>query len=298
MAEQTQGTNYSEIAEQIYNLVDNDQDKINAFLSAKASPEEEERKEIERWFDNYVKPDELNDLMKKGQNKRGLVKWLADDSNNDYLKQHLNVFDISTASQDTSAAVADASSIARDIEDEDDEIYNGYDTNDTDVSISSNKVDDPDEIGAALKAIEDDPDIDITFELVNLDDSSEDDSSDEETAKTTKKQDKAKKISRKKVHLNHSINRLVKKIDDEEIEDRAHHEKYYVAKRDQLGGPDNLDKLEDELDKQMISYYDFPHVSIKMYESNEVKMNRIFKKLGFSFRCKDIAKYKKNWHAK
>ena len=233
MVEQTQGTNYSEIAEQIYNLVDNDQDKINAFLSAKASPEEEERKEIERWFDNYVKPDELNDLMKKGQNKRGLVKWLADDSNNEYLKQHLNVFDISTASQDT--FVADTSSIAREIEDEDDEIYNGYDTNDTDVSISSNKVDDPDEIGAALKALEDDPDIDITFELVNLDDSSDDDSSDEESVKTTKKQDKAKKISRKKVHLNHSINRLVKKIDDEEIEDRAHHEKYYVAKRDQLG---------------------------------------------------------------
>lgn len=297
MAEQSNNTSYGEVAEQIYNLVDNDQDKINAFLSAKSSPESEERGEIERWFDNYVKPDELNDLMKKGQSKRGLVKWLADDSNNEYLKQHLNVMDSSSAAQDTVIAGTDAS-IARDIEDEDDEIYNGIAPNTSDVSVSSNKVNDPDEIDAALKALEDDPDIDVTFELVDLDDGgSEDDGSDDSQLAKTKKST-VKKTGKKKVHLNHSINRLVKKIDDEEVEDRKHHEKYYVAKRAQLGGPDNLDKLEDELDKQMISYYDFPHVSIKMYESNEVKMNRIFKKLGFSFRCKDIAKYTKNWHAK
>jgi hypothetical protein len=134
----------------------------------------------------------------------------------------------------------------------------------------------------------------VTFEIVD----GSDDGSDEEIEVKKPLKKKEKKSGRKKIHLDHSINKVVKKIDDEELVDRVHHEKYYVAKREQLGGPDNLDRLEEELDKQMISYYDFPHVSIKMYESNEVKMNRIFKKLGFKFRCKDIAKYTRNWHAK
>lgn len=287
---------YGEVAEQIYNLVDNDKDKINAFLAAKASPEDKERAEIQRWFDNYVKPEELSDLLGKDQTKYGLVKWLADDKNNGYLDAYLDKIDSSTNQEEGPLLGADTSYLKSSIEDEDEELYNSADSG-NDVSFSSNNIDDEDEIEAAMSALDGDEDLEITFEIVGDDsDGVFDDGSDEETTKKTKT--KGKKAHRKKVKLNHTINRIVKDIDDEELVDRQHHEKYYVAKRDQLGTPDNLDKLEDELDKNMISYYDFPHVSIKMYESNEVKMNRIFKKLGFKFRCKDIAKYTRNWHAK
>lgn len=284
---------YGEVAEQIYNLVDNDKDKINAFLTAISTPEDQEKAEIQRWFDNYVKPEELNDLLGQGQSKTGLVKWLADDRNNGYIDAYLNCIDSSTKQEEGPILGRDTSVLMKGIEDEDDELYNGP-TDSKDVSFSSSNVDDQDELDLAFAALDSDDPIDVTFEIV---DGSDDGSDDEiEVKKPLKK--KEKKSGRKKIHLDHSINKVVKKIDDEELVDRVHHEKYYVAKREQLGGPDNLDRLEEELDKQMISYYDFPHVSIKMYEHNEVKMNRIFKKLGFDFRCKDIAKYTHNWHAK
>lgn len=286
---------YGEVAEQIYNLVDNDKDKINAFLTAISSTEDKEKGEIQRWFDNYVKPDELDDLLCKGQSRSGLVRWLSDERNNDYIDTYLNCIDASIAA-DAPSYSRDVSSMMRDIEDEDEELYNNTDgTKAEDVSFSSSNVDDQDELDLAFAALDSDDPINVTFEIV---DGSDDGSDEGEEIKVKEKLVKEKKNGRKKIHLDHTINRVVKKIDDEEVTDRSHHEKYYVAKREQLGGPDNLDKLEDELDKQMISYYDFPHVSIKMYEHNEVKMNRIFKKLGFDFRCKDIAKYTHNWNAK
>jgi len=286
---------YTEVAEQIYNLVDNDKDKVNAFLSAKAMPEEKEREEIQRWFDNYVKPDELEDLLKDGETKSGLVKWLSDDNNNTYLDAYLKKIDASTHQEENPLLGTKEEYLKKSIEDEDDELYN--DPSVKDVSFSSSNVDNQDEIDLAIAALDYSDDIDVTFEIVG-DGSEDDEDGSEDASVQIKKEISTKKNHRKKVHLNHTINRIVESIDDEELVDRLHHEKYYVAKREQLGGPDNLDKLEDELDKQLISYYDFPHVSIKMYESNEVKMNRIFKKLGFKFRCKDIAKYTRNWHAK
>ena len=286
---------YVEVAEQIYNLVDNDKDKVNAFLSAKSVPQENEKEELQRWFDNYVKPDELEDLLKDGETKRGFVSWLSDDSNNTYLDVCLKKIDASTPQEESPLLGTEKEYIKKSIEDEDDELYN--DPSVKDVSFSSSNVDDQDEIDMAIAALDYSDDIDVTFEIVG-DGSEDDDSSEDSSINIEKEITPKKKNHRKKVHLNHTINRIVEKIDDEEVTDRLHHEKYYVAKREQLGGPDNLDRLEDELDKQLISYYDFPHVSIKMYESNEVKMNRIFKKLGFKFRCKDIAKYTRNWHAK
>ena len=285
---------YGETAEQLYNLVDNDKDKIDAFLAAKSAPENQEKAEVQRWIDNYVKSEELDDLLHPGETKTGFVKWLADDSNNGYLDAYLKCIDSSTQQEEGPSLGYDTSILQQDMEKEDDELYNDASVMSDVPSAQSDKIDDPDEIDLAFAALDNDDDIDVTFEIV--DDGSEDDGSDniEITVKDTKK----KKKGRTKIHLNHTINRIVKDIDNDEIIDRQHHEKYYVAKKDQLGGLDNLDRLEDELDKNMISYYDFPHCSIKMYESNEVKMNRIFKKLGFKFRCRDIAKYTKNWHAK
>jgi hypothetical protein len=87
----------------------------------------------------------------------------------------------------------------------------------------------------------------------------------------------------------------VEKIDDDESIDRLSHKKYYVLKKKELGDNNKLDSLENKLDNQNISYYDFPTTAIKIYYQNEVILNRIFESVGLDVKCWQVAHYTDNW---
>lgn len=308
---------YNEIADQVFNLVDNDKDKVEAFYRAQDSSNEEIN--INKWFQDFVNPDEFQDLLndKYSQTKEGFMNWVSDPSKgNEYFRDNIRKYN---NIQDTEALPNNDNSITKNkiynqIDDEDSSILTQMSDNDY---ISSN-VDDEDEIDAVLQLMNSDEyndaletdssedDFDIVFDIVDNDNSENEDSSlntqdteNIENIETSEdnEDNEEKKSHRTKIKLDHHVNKIVEKIDDEESIDRGLHKKYYVLKKKELQTSDKLNELEDDFDKEAISYYDFPSLAIKIYHSNEVQLNRIFEKENMSVRCKDIAHYTDNWNS-
>ena len=305
-------TDYSEVAEQIFNLIDNDKDIRNDFFDAMAV--QDQKTAIESWFNDNVNDNELQDLFKNGQNKEGFLNWICGQPGNlFFMKTVPEINDQNIKYLPTKQNMSDEQDrdICQEIESEDSSIMNYREhirKSMSDGEYKSDEIDNDDEIQMAIDALDssEDDDVNIVFNII---DGSEDDSSDEDFDdgseddghKYDEEEDEDEDVQHKKrIYLDHHVNKVVEEIDKEEKIDRYVHKKYYVMKKKELISTENLNRLEDELDSKNISYYDFGKndtIAIKIYTQNEVQLNRIFEKLDFKARCVDIAHYTDDWYS-
>ena len=307
-------TDYSEVAEQIFNLIDNDKDIRNDFFDAMAV--QDQKTAIESWFNDNVNDNELQDLFKNGQNKEGFLDWICEQPGNlFFMKTVPEINDQNIKYLPTKQNMSDEQDrdICQEIESEDSSIMNYREhirKSMSDGEYKSDEIDNDDEIQMAIDALDssEDDDVNIVFNII---DGSEDDSSDEDFDDGSEDdghkydeeedEDEDEDVQHKKrIYLDHHVNKVVEEIDKEEKIDRYVHKKYYVMKKKELISTENLNRLEDELDSKNISYYDFGKndtIAIKIYTQNEVQLNRIFEKLDFKARCVDIAHYTDNWYS-
>ena len=305
-------TDYSEVAEQIFNLIDNDKDIRNDFFDAMAV--QDQKTAIESWFNDNVNDNELQDLFKNGQNKEGFLNWICGQPGNlFFMKTVPEINDQNIKYLPTKQNMSDEQDrdICQEIESEDSSIMNYREhirKSMSDGEYKSDEIDNDDEIQMAIDALDssEDDDVNIVFNII---DGSEDDSSDEDFDdgseddghKYDEEEEEDEDVQHKKrIYLDHHVNKVVEEIDKEEKIDRYVHKKYYVMKKKELISTENLNRLEDELDSKNISYYDFGKndtIAIKIYTQNEVQLNRIFEKLDFKARCVDIAHYTDNWYS-
>ena len=305
-------TDYSEVAEQIFNLIDNDKDIRNDFFDAMAV--QDQKTAIESWFNDNVNDNELQDLFKNGQNKEGFLNWICGQPGNLFFTKTVpEINDQNIKYLPTKQNMSDEQDrdICQEIESEDSSIMNYKEhirKSMSDGEYKSDEIDNDDEIQMAIDALDssEDDDVNIVFNII---DGSEDDSSDEDFDdgseddghKYDEEEEEDEDVQHKKrIYLDHHVNKVVEEIDKEEKIDRYVHKKYYVMKKKELISTENLNRLEDELDSKNISYYDFGKndtIAIKIYTQNEVQLNRIFEKLDFKARCVDIAHYTDNWYS-
>ena len=303
-------TDYSEVAEQIFNLIDNDKDIRNDFFDAMAV--QDQKTAIESWFNDNVNDNELQDLFKNGQNKEGFLNWICGQPGNQFFTKTVpEINDQNIKYLPTKQNMSDEQDrdICQEIESEDSSIMNYREhirKSMSDGEYKSDEIDNDDEIQMAIDALDssEDDDVNIVFNII---DGSEDDSSDEDFDDGSEddghKYDEEEDEDvqhKKRIYLDHHVNKVVEEIDKEEKIDRYVHKKYYVMKKKELISTENLNRLEDELDSKNISYYDFGKndtIAIKIYTQNEVQLNRIFEKLDFKARCVDIAHYTDNWYS-
>lgn len=242
---------YSEIADQLYNLVNNKKETENAF---KDILRREDRNELETWFNDNVKSSELSDLFTEDQSVDGFLSWIL--LHPDYFldKKELTMSSIDSSSNYLKNKIdKEINNQAENIKSEDSKLMH-----DTDGETDGSDEDD-------------------------MDGSDEDDMEDTSSGNH--------KIPYKKKHI---LNKVILKIDDDEASDRASHEKYYILKKNNIENFSNLNELENKLDGKNISYYDFKNCSCKIYDSNEVELNRIFESLDLDVRCIDIRHYTEN----
>ena len=307
-------TDYSEVAEQIFNLIDNDKDIRNDFFDAMAV--QDQKTAIESWFNDNVNDNELQDLFKNGQNKEGFLNWICGQPGNLFFTKTVpEINDQNIKYLPTKQNMSDEQDrdICQEIESEDSSIMNYREhirKSMSDGEYKSDEIDNDDEIQMAIDALDssEDDDVNIVFNII---DGSEDDSSDEDFDdgseddghKYDEEEDEEEDEDvqhKKRIYLDHHVNKVVEEIDKEEKIDRYVHKKYYVMKKKELISTENLNRLEDELDSKNISYYDFGKndtIAIKIYTQNEVQLNRIFEKLDFKARCVDIAHYTDDWYS-
>ena len=307
-------TDYSEVAEQIFNLIDNDKDIRNDFFDAMAV--QDQKTAIESWFNDNVNDNELQDLFKNGQNKEGFLNWICGQPGNQFFTKtvpEINDQNINYLPTKQNMSDEQDRDICQEIESEDSSIMNYREhirKSMSDGEYKSDEIDNDDEIQMAIDALDssEDDDVNIVFNII---DGSEDDSSDEDFDdgseddghKYDEEEDEEEDEDvqhKKRIYLDHHVNKVVEEIDKEEKIDRYVHKKYYVMKKKELISTENLNRLEDELDSKNISYYDFGKndtIAIKIYTQNEVQLNRIFEKLDFKARCVDIAHYTDNWYS-
>ena len=303
-------TDYSEVAEQIFNLIDNDKDIRNDFFDAMAV--QDQKTAIESWFNDNVNDNELQDLFKNGQNKEGFLNWICGQPGNLFFTKTVpEINDQNIKYLPTKQNMSDEQDrdICQEIESEDSSIMNYREhirKSMSDGEYKSDEIDNDDEIQMAIDALDssEDDDVNIVFNII---DGSEDDSSDEDFDDGSEDdgheydEEKDEDVQHKKrIYLDHHVNKVVEEIDKEEKIDRYVHKKYYVMKKKELISTENLNRLEDELDSKNISYYDFGKndtIAIKIYTQNEVQLNRIFEKLDFKARCVDIAHYTDDWYS-
>lgn len=303
-------TDYSEVAEQIFNLIDNDKDIRNDFFDAMAV--QDQKTAIESWFNDNVNDNELQDLFKNGQNKEGFLDWICGQPGNLFFTKTVpEINDQNIKYLPTKQNMSDEQDrdICQEIESEDSSIMNYREhirKSMSDGEYKSDEIDNDDEIQMAIDALDssEDDDVNIVFNII---DGSEDDSSDEDFDDGSEDdgheydEEEDEDIQHKKrIYLDHHVNKVVEEIDKEEKIDRFVHKKYYVMKKKELLSTENLNRLEDELDSKNISYYDFGKnetIAIKIYTQNEVQLNRIFEKLDFNTRCVDIAHYTDDWYS-
>ena len=303
-------TDYSEVAEQIFNLIDNDKDIRNDFFDAMAV--QDQKTAIESWFNDNVNDNELQDLFKNGQNKEGFLNWICGQPGNlFFMKTVPEINDQNIKYLPTKQNMSDEQDrdICQEIESEDSSIMNYREhirKSMSDGEYKSDEIDNDDEIQMAIDALDssEDDDVNIVFNII---DGSEDDSSDEDFDDGSEddgheydEEEDEDVQHKKRIYLDHHVNKVVEEIDKEEKIDRYVHKKYYVMKKKELISTENLYRLEDELDSKNISYYDFGKndtIAIKIYTQNEVQLNRIFEKLDFKARCVDIAHYTDDWYS-
>lgn len=303
-------TDYSEVAEQIFNLIDNDKDIRNDFFDAMAV--QDQKTAIESWFNDNVNDNELQDLFKNGQNKEGFLDWICGQPGNLFFTKTVpEINDQNIKYLPTKQNMSDEQDrdICQEIESEDSSIMNYREhirKSMSDGEYKSDEIDNDDEIQMAIDALDssEDDDVNIVFNII---DGSEDDSSDEDFDDSSEddgheydEEEDEDVQHKKRIYLDHHVNKVVEEIDKEEKIDRYVHKKYYVMKKKELISTENLNRLEDELDSKNISYYDFGKndtIAIKIYTQNEVQLNRIFEKLDFKARCVDIAHYTDNWYS-
>lgn len=303
-------TDYSEVAEQIFNLIDNDKDIRNDFFDAMAV--QDQKTAIESWFNDNVNDNELQDLFKNGQNKEGFLNWICGQPGNlFFMKTVPEINDQNIKYLPTKQNMSDEQDrdICQEIESEDSSIMNYREhirKSMSDGEYKSDEIDNDDEIQMAIDALDssEDDDVNIVFNII---DGSEDDSSDEDFDDGSEddgheydEEEDENVQHKKRIYLDHHVNKVVEEIDKEEKIDRYVHKKYYVMKKKELVSTENLNRLEDELDSKNISYYDFGKndtIAIKIYTQNEVQLNRIFEKLDFKARCVDIAHYTDDWYS-
>lgn len=303
-------TDYSEVAEQIFNLIDNDKDIRNDFFDAMAV--QDQKTAIESWFNDNVNDNELQDLFKNGQNKEGFLNWICGQPGNlFFMKTVPEINDQNIKYLPTKQNMSDEQDrdICQEIESEDSSIMNYREhirKSMSDGEYKSDEIDNDDEIQMAIDALDssEDDDVNIVFNII---DGSEDDSSDEDFDDGSEddgheydEEEDEDVQHKKRIYLDHHVNKVVEEIDKEEKIDRYVHKKYYVLKKKELISTENLNRLEDELDSKNISYYDFGKndtIAIKIYTQNEVQLNRIFEKLDFKARCVDIAHYTDDWYS-
>ena len=303
-------TDYSEVAEQIFNLIDNDKDIRNDFFDAMAV--QDQKTAIESWFNDNVNDNELQDLFKNGQNKEGFLNWICGQPGNLFFTKTVpEINDQNIKYLPTKQNMSDEQDrdICQEIESEDSSIMNYREhirKSMSDGEYKSDEIDNDDEIQMAIDALDssEDDDVNIVFNII---DGSEDDSSDEDFDDGSEddgpeydEEEDEDVQHKKRIYLDHHVNKVVEEIDKEEKIDRYVHKKYYVMKKKELISTENLNRLEDELDSKNISYYDFGKndtIAIKIYTQNEVQLNRIFEKLDFKARCVDIAHYTDNWYS-
>ena len=303
-------TDYSEVAEQIFNLIDNDKDIRNDFFDAMAV--QDQKTAIESWFNDNVNDNELQDLFKNGQNKEGFLNWICGQPGNLFFTKTVpEINDQNIKYLPTKQNMSDKQDrdICQEIESEDSSIMNYREhirKSMSDGEYKSDEIDNDDEIQMAIDALDssEDDDVNIVFNII---DGSEDDSSDEDFDDGSEddgheydEEEDEDVQHKKRIYLDHHVNKVVEEIDKEEKIDRYVHKKYYVMKKKELISTENLNRLEDELDSKNISYYDFGKndtIAIKIYTQNEVQLNRIFEKLDFKARCVDIAHYTDDWYS-
>ena len=303
-------TDYSEVAEQIFNLIDNDKDIRNDFFDAMAV--QDQKTAIESWFNDNVNDNELQDLFKNGQNKEGFLNWICGQPGNLFFTKTVpEINDQNIKYLPTKQNMSDEQDrdICQEIESEDSSIMNYREhirKSMSDGEYKSDEIDNDDEIQMAIDALDssEDDDVNIVFNII---DGSEDDSSDEDFNDGSEddgpeydEEEDEDVQHKKRIYLDHHVNKVVEEIDKEEKIDRYVHKKYYVMKKKELISTENLNRLEDELDSKNISYYDFGKndtIAIKIYTQNEVQLNRIFEKLDFKARCVDIAHYTDDWYS-
>ena len=303
-------TDYSEVAEQIFNLIDNDKDIRNDFFDAMAV--QDQKTAIESWFNDNVNDNELQDLFKNGQNKEEFLNWICGQPGNlFFMKTVPEINDQNIKYLPTKQNMSDEQDrdICQEIESEDSSIMNYREhirKSMSDGEYKSDEIDNDDEIQMAIDALDssEDDDVNIVFNII---DGSEDDSSDEDFDDGSEddgheydEEEDEYVQHKKRIYLDHHVNKVVEEIDKEEKIDRYVHKKYYVMKKKELISTENLNRLEDELDSKNISYYDFGKndtIAIKIYTQNEVQLNRIFEKLDFKARCVDIAHYTDDWYS-
>ena len=303
-------TDYSEVAEQIFNLIDNNKDIRNDFFDAMAV--QDQKTAIESWFNDNVNDNELQDLFKNGQNKEGFLNWICGQPGNLFFTKTVpEINDQNIKYLPTKQNMSDEQDrdICQEIESEDSSIMNYREhirKSMSDGEYKSDEIDNDDEIQMAIDALDssEDDDVNIVFNII---DGSEDDSSDEDFDDGSEddgheydEEEDEDVQHKKRIYLDHHVNKVVEEIDKEEKIDRYVHKKYYVMKKKELISTENLNRLEDELDSKNISYYDFGKndtIAIKIYTQNEVQLNRIFEKLDFKARCVDIAHYTDNWYS-
>lgn len=303
-------TDYSEVAEQIFNLIDNDKDIRNDFFDAMAV--QDQKTAIESWFNDNVNDNELQDLFKNGQNKEGFLDWICGQPGNLFFTKTVpEINDQNIKYLPTKQNMSDEQDrdICQEIESEDSSIMNYREhirKSMSDGEYKSDEIDNDDEIQMAIDAMDssEDDDVNIVFNII---DGSEDDSSDEDFDDGSEdggheydEEEDEDVQHKKRIYLDHHVNKVVEEIDKEEKIDRFVHKKYYVMKKKELLSTENLNRLEDELDSKNISYYDFGKnetIAIKIYTQNEVQLNRIFEKLDFNTRCVDIAHYTDDWYS-
>ena len=303
-------TDYSEVAEQIFNLIDNNKDIRNDFFDAMAV--QDQKTAIESWFNDNVNDNELQDLFKNGQNKEGFLDWICGQPGNLFFTKTVpEINDQNIKYLPTKQNMSDEQDrdICQEIESEDSSIMNYREhirKSMSDGEYKSDEIDNDDEIQMAIDALDssEDDDVNIVFNII---DGSEDDSSDEDFDDGSEddgheydEEEDEDVQHKKRIYLDHHVNKVVEEIDKEEKIDRYVHKKYYVMKKKELISTENLNRLEDELDSKNISYYDFGKndtIAIKIYTQNEVQLNRIFEKLDFKARCVDIAHYTDNWYS-
>ena len=303
-------TDYSEVAEQIFNLIDNDKDIRNDFFDAMAV--QDQKTAIESWFNDNVNDNELQDLFKNGQNKEGFLNWICGQPGNQFFTKtvpEINDQNINYLPTKQNMSDEQDRDICQEIESEDSSIMNYREhirKSMSDGEYKSDEIDNDDEIQMAIDALDssEDDDVNIVFNII---DGSEDDSSDEDFNDGSEddgpeydEEEDEDVQHKKRIYLDHHVNKVVEEIDKEEKIDRYVHKKYYVMKKKELISTENLNRLEDELDSKNISYYDFGKndtIAIKIYTQNEVQLNRIFEKLDFKARCVDIAHYTDDWYS-
>ena len=303
-------TDYSEVAEQIFNLIDNDKDIRNDFFDAMAV--QDQKTAIESWFNDNVNDNELQDLFKNGQNKEGFLDWICGQPGNLFFTKTVpEINDQNIKYLPTKQNMSDEQDrdICQEIESEDSSIMNYREhirKSMSDGEYKSDEIDNDDEIQMAIDALDssEDDDVNIVFDII---DGSEDDSSDEDFDDGSEddgheydEEEDEDVQHKKRIYLDHHVNKVVEEIDKEEKIDRYVHKKYYVMKKKELISTENLNRLEDELDSKNISYYDFGKndtIAIKIYTHNEEQLNLIFEKLDFKARCVDIAHYTDDWYS-